>query len=199
MYVLCFLSIILIIHLITKKPIQEIARVVIRFGFLFIIPGFVDLIIYGKEGFPINYFIGIEDSINALLFTFVPFKEIQGASCGIRVEVFLICLGSGLYVGKMTKNLIKGILTFVIIFLFIYLIGSMFVGVELFGKLWHYFYLDSNYFQGTWKNWLLGYGVIVSSYTQKTNLIFMTLLIIVSLIFYYRYRADYFKCIIKKF
>ncbi len=122
-YVLAFtvyyLSILLIIKITGWKLIR--LRPLIRISLLctpvIIIPPLIDALVTGGDGYHLYYHFQWKSFLVVVLNSFNPFTSLPGISHGQRIEVFLVCLGSAVYLYLSNSGILKSILCFTSIYL----------------------------------------------------------------------------------
>ena len=106
LFFLCvFLSTILIVSFVGKVSVVTVRNYVAFGSFLIVLPPLIDFFFYGSTLHPYDFVI---DSIEGLTFhfgTLMMFAE--GITVGIKTEILIALLGSGVYLYTKTKNIIR--------------------------------------------------------------------------------------------
>ncbi len=105
-WIALFLSIVVVVSFISKIPILFVLKTSVLFFPLIITVPFIDLLLNFPSGCHIDYIYSLNGYINALLTFFIPWKD-AGVCPGIRVEVFMAFLITGIYVYFKTNSFIK--------------------------------------------------------------------------------------------
>jgi 4-hydroxybenzoate polyprenyltransferase len=102
-----FFSVAIFIHLISKRKISEISKLIISGWWVTLTPPIVDSLVY-KSRFAMTY---LNSSNNLLKFLTFYNNSKPGfeATYGIRVEIFFVILMISLYVASVTRNALKTI------------------------------------------------------------------------------------------
>jgi len=126
-----FFSIILLVSLIilkttTKEEISKLAKIVVSFSFILIVPPIIDLIV--NQGGQIPYIFISGDSIQ-LFKSFITYFGGGAVGIGIKTEVFLVLIGLGFYIFYKTKNSGRSILGMFLLYstIFILLASPAFI------------------------------------------------------------------------
>jgi len=114
-WITLYLFIVLLIYFITKTNIISIFKISLVFYNIIIIVPVLDFFIYFPSGCKIDYLYTVSDYISALLYFFVPFKDIKVCS-GIRIEVFFSCIFIFMYIFIKTENFMKSLLGALILY-----------------------------------------------------------------------------------
>jgi len=120
-YIGVFLSIIVILYLITKHDLKKIITFVAFGSFIILLPPLVDFIVYRFLGHPYNFIAGDYPTLVRhfihLLFT------TDAIGVGIKIEIIIAIIGVGAYIYMKTKNILHSFigtfLAYVAIFFFL--------------------------------------------------------------------------------
>ena len=120
-YACVFLSIILVLHVLTNKGLRKITKLVAFGSFLILLPPTIDILVYGYLGHPYNFIAGDYATLWRH-FTNLLFST-NAIGLGIKIEVIIATLGIASYVFMQTrhiwKSILGGLLTYVAIFFFL--------------------------------------------------------------------------------
>jgi 4-hydroxybenzoate polyprenyltransferase/tetratricopeptide (TPR) repeat protein len=109
-FVSLLLALTIILRYLTRENIEKILRVIVPFSIIIILPPIIDFIVSNGKGATLSYMISSRDAYLLLTRFFNPFVEIKGLTYGVRIEVFIGCLLTLLYVFIKTKNILKALL-----------------------------------------------------------------------------------------
>ncbi len=168
-FIFLFLSIIILVHLITGETVDRITRLVAWGSPIIMLPVAVDAI-FAQGGYQLYYLSHLGDIPQFLLYTFIPWKELPGASPGIRIEVALGCLAAAAYGYHRTGSILRAILCFAAVFFCCLLAGSL---PLLLASAW-------NFFTGNKLplSEIFGPGGLVATDTSKYALVFFLLAVV---------------------
>jgi len=119
-YISLLTWILLVFKLLTKEETIKIAKVLLIGMTVIIIAPVIDIIVSRGSGYKLTYLTG-PASITEIHKFFYFTKDLLQASWGQRAEIFLVLLGSFVYVLIKTKNYLKSILAPIIIYLVIFI------------------------------------------------------------------------------
>ena len=119
-YISLLTWILLVFKLLTKEETIKIAKVLLIGMTVIIIAPVIDIIVSRGSGYKLTYLTG-PASITEIHKFFYFTKDLLQASWGQRTEIFLVLIGSFVYVFVKTKNYLKSILAPIIIYLVIFI------------------------------------------------------------------------------
>lgn len=173
-FISLFLLIILVIHLVTGEKLARITKALAVGSPIILLPVLIDALFFGG-GYQLYYLSSLRQIPEFLVYTFVPWHPLQGASPGIRIEVALGCLAGAWYCWRKTRNWLRAASGFLLIFLSCLWVGSWPI---IIAHLWSYMAgpaaLAVNCF---------GPGGLVPTDTAKYALSFLLLLAVLSPIY----------------
>lgn len=111
-----FLLIILALHLVTGEKADRITRALAVGSPIILLPVLVDALFFGG-GYQLYYLSSLRQIPEFLVYTFVPWHHLQGASPGIRIEVALGSLAGAWYCWQKTRSWLKAVWGFGLVFL----------------------------------------------------------------------------------
>jgi len=116
-----FLSVIIIIKILTGERIEKISKIGSVFFFVIILPPIIDLILNKGLSEPYSYGSG---TAGELLNSFLSFASgLSGIGGGIKVEAIIILLLSVCYIFYKTRNALKALGGFLAIYTIIFMLG----------------------------------------------------------------------------
>ncbi|MEW6685295.1 MAG: UbiA family prenyltransferase [Candidatus Edwardsbacteria bacterium] len=124
-YLSLFLYILILLHLLTKETIKNLAKILVTFWFIIWVPPILDFLISKGKGFVLDYPQTLRQFLLGLPFLLNPFIKFGGVSPGIRVEIALASICIFFYVIVKTRSAFKSLFAFVGLYLVCTLIGSL--------------------------------------------------------------------------
>jgi len=123
-YLSIFVWLLIFLVLITKENYFKIARVlVIGFSVIIIVP-FIDIIISKGSGYKLTYLTGFE--AHPVAYKFFDFsRDMLQVTWGQRIEILLAVLGLFGYIFIKTKNVYKGFISAIIVYLIFFIHGLL--------------------------------------------------------------------------
>ncbi|MBU1051146.1 MAG: UbiA family prenyltransferase, partial [Nanoarchaeota archaeon] len=116
-----FISLTLFLTILTKENISKVAKNVIFFWWITLLPPIIDFILSTGKGLNMTYILPGIHNVSYQFFSFMDILHIGGpATIGIKVEIILACFFSMLYVLMKTKSKIKAVLTPLIVYSLIF-------------------------------------------------------------------------------
>ncbi len=122
------LSLLLIIfYLATKEKIEKIARVLLASFTVVLTAPLIDLLVYGREVYQIQYILKADfrGLIQRFFTYFGPLDESSGISIGMRLEILVIISLCFIYFIYKNKDLIRSLIFSFLVYAGIFFIGSM--------------------------------------------------------------------------
>ncbi|KKP92588.1 MAG: UbiA prenyltransferase [Candidatus Moranbacteria bacterium GW2011_GWE1_36_7] len=125
-YFAIFLSLVLIIYLITKSNIKKIAIFLTYAHLLLLLPPILDFIIDGrKPNSIIGYqFLNLHELISYIKKVWL-FDNVDGTTFGMRIAAILLALMISFFILKQTRNRIKTLIGFFSVFLTMFLYANI--------------------------------------------------------------------------
>jgi len=121
-YACVFLSITLLLSVLTGERVDRIIRASIPVWIIILIPPLFDFLVTFGEGYRISYILSLQ---GVLVDFFDPRIALERISPGQRIEIVVACLLAAMYVGAKTRRWGRAILTFVLVYLVIGLHGVL--------------------------------------------------------------------------
>lgn len=122
-YTCLAMALMVLFYFATREPIHNIARMILVSFMVLVLAPTLDLIISLGKGYNMSYMLpGIHENLLYRFFTFFgPFDKF-GVSPGIRIEIALVLVASGIYFYIKTENILRSIffsfLTYCLFFLY---------------------------------------------------------------------------------
>ncbi len=118
-----FLGITVFLSLISRERLDKVARAVLSFFWIILLPPLVDALFFGG-GMKLTYLPEINEVWATALAYFNPFSEIR-ITPGMRVETGLVLLGSLAYITIKRRNILWGFLGAAVIYAYmLFILGS---------------------------------------------------------------------------
>jgi tetratricopeptide (TPR) repeat protein len=124
-YLVVFFYLIILLKLCSGESITKVTKAIATFSPVIILPPILDTILFHFRGFRLLYPTEFQQIFVIITRGILnPFEDpVYGVSPGMRQEVILGCLASGVYVFIKRRNIFRALLA-----LFLTLIGSSFIG-----------------------------------------------------------------------
>ncbi len=123
-YISLYTWILLVLRLLTKEETIKIAKIVVIGMTIIIIAPIIDIIVSRGSGYKLTYLTGPKGF--GQIHKFFHFtKDFLQVSWGQRAEIFLVLLGSYIYIFIKTKNHLKSVITPIVIYLIIFIHGTL--------------------------------------------------------------------------
>lgn len=194
-YPICIITIILIItivlHLLSKERIEKVTKITILFSLIIWSVPVVDLILSLGTGFNISYLFGDFDSLSKQFITFFGRYTGEGASYSMKIEIGIVLLLLFLYIYLKTGRLFKSVLAPIIVYSFIFILGSL--------PSWIMILLNSLNYPNAASRFLESEMILNSFYSfdLKISIIWSILIIVILMVWFYLYDKNKFMCILK--
>ncbi|MEW5908569.1 MAG: UbiA family prenyltransferase [Thermodesulfobacteriota bacterium] len=124
-FLLSHLVILLILHLFTREKIDRIAKIVLLFFPIILIPPIADYLLTWGQGERLYYVTTATEYSELILNFFIPFHTTPGATSGLRIEITLLLTLLAIYVFMKTRSLIKVMGSALITFIILGFFGSI--------------------------------------------------------------------------
>jgi len=119
-YVAPLLALAVVLALLSRERIERVTRLMLFAWLLTLLPPVIDLLVPSSGGTPelIGYLIPKDGSIGRAFLNLLnpTFHDFQGTTAGIRLEAALGCLLGAWYVFLKTKNTLRSIVSFFVIY-----------------------------------------------------------------------------------
>jgi 4-hydroxybenzoate polyprenyltransferase len=107
----------LILSALARTIITKTTRVILLFSPVILVAPIVDALIRA-HGFQLHYFSDSSAALEAMVYTFCPFTtELGGISPGMRIEVFVACVGGAIYLWAKRRHFLWAVAGFTTIYL----------------------------------------------------------------------------------
>ena len=136
-YLALFLSIIVILYLITKEDIVKILKICLVGLTVIWLPPILDIIFTWGRGWMVNYWLDGWKDFLFNFFTLLGKFRNPGATIGIRIEVVIILLGLALYTYLKTVSFKKSVFTLFFVYVAIFLCFNLPLFIVTFAELPH--------------------------------------------------------------
>jgi len=103
-------SIIIVLHLFSRERIDAVARVVLSFFWVILIPPLIDFFVFKGRYFPLGYLPSIREALQGIVFIFDFTRKLSTVSYGVRIELLLILILSWAYLWAKTQKRINSLL-----------------------------------------------------------------------------------------
>lgn len=126
-YTSLFLSLGIVLYLLTKEDIKKIGRILV-YGFtIILLPPILDLIVSGGKGYFMMYMVisSLEQwGRNFITFFGLPFVQEAGITVGIKIECIIAILASGIYVYAKRRSLVRALAGSILFYIILFLYSS---------------------------------------------------------------------------
>lgn len=109
-FIALYLSLLLLFSLMAKTEIDKVARTLTLYFSIILIVPLIDFFVSRGDGYYLGYPVSADSVLNVFINFFNPAVRLDGISIGLRIEVFLACCVSCLYVFVKSRSLVRTII-----------------------------------------------------------------------------------------